>query len=1253
MHRWIVFTAVSGLLAASGAAASVRLTGHVARADGGPLVEARIELHPVLSNHAWARGVLAGRPKADAATTTPTDADGRFVLDAPAPGLFTVEVARAGLVPMRYGPLPLVRDTELPPVALVADAGTRLTVLDAQGALTEDVWVYAQTGSPAVWENAGRDGWRPGARLGRGGRLALPRAPGEKLTVHAFLPTGTGQRFSAVGEQAVLRLAPESAVRTLTVLDESGSALAGTVVAVGEVAWPVGVIGGDGRLRLRGDFSRPLDLFLLGADGRWLRTRLPASARSGAAEPLSFRLSAPARVVGRVLTAESRPLPGALVWPTHDPGRFAVTDGEGAYELDAASADPFRLRAEADGFLPGHGRLSATAGERRQADVLVLERARAGRGRVVDGEQQPLAGARIRVWASAGPPRDAANATSDAEGRFEIAALPDPRIEIEARKPGFSPLRVRAVEIAGGEGALDLGTLVMLPGVSVEGRVVDPDGKPVAEAGVWALAAALQLPQHLDGEIRRRTPDVLTEADGCFTLPDLESGAKLHLVVHRRGFLPARQLGVEAPTGEPLAVELLPASEVHGQVLDEAGEPIAEARLLVEPAPPPAGTVGVGRPRQGSRELTADDEGRFTVDGLEPGRLEVRAAAGGFQPGSPETLELAAGEIRQGVTLVLARGAVVEGRVLSRDGAGVAGARLRLSEVTAVSDAEGFYRLEGVPPGEQFLFARHLEFDQQAVKVEVVPGVNPVDVVLTGGWAVSGRVVEAGGGAEVAEARVELILDGNGELRRYQATSGVDGRFELPRVVDGTYRLTAGKPGYGTVERERALLVDGSPVDDLEVRLPVGTLLAGRVVGLGFEELAAVEVEAEDAGELRRAGTVDYAGRYEIRDLGPGVWQVVARLPGGHRQAEARVTVAAGKRRIERDLEFGGLTLDGQLLYGGEVLPEARVSLLGRDLAVRRSVVTDHQGRFRLADLKPGRYVLGASHAGLAATHQQEVELFADDDIVVEIVTARLAGTVVSAADGEPLDDALVRLERRLGGGIEGEEGSQSASVTTVATSEQGSFTAERLSAGRYRLAVSKDGYAPREEVLDLAAGQVLDLELSLAPTEGLELVVLLDSGRPPPRATLSVLDAQGRPLLSQTRFPTADGGVRFPTVPAGEWEAVVSAPGGATRRLRAEVPGPTLELVLAAADRLEVQVPELVASNQVATVALLDQDGGPFESVGPYGSLQREWRLDGGVGIVDGVPAGLWTVRVVAGGRLWERTLAIGGGGRVEVVLE
>ncbi|MCP4655355.1 MAG: carboxypeptidase regulatory-like domain-containing protein, partial [bacterium] len=352
---------------------------------------------------------------------------------------------------------------------------------------------------------------------------------------------------------------------------------------------------------------------------------------------------------------------------------------------------------------------------------------------------------------------------------------------------------------------------------------------------------------------------------------------------------------------------------------------------------------------------------------------------------------------------VLARGAVVEGRVSTAEGEPVAGARVRVVESVGFSDAEGIYRLEGVPTGRQALVAGHLEFERRVTLIEVEPGLNVADVVLRGGWPVTGRVIEEDG-TPVDGARVELLLDGAGEMRRYQTVSDADGALSFPRVVDGTFVVLAAKDGYGAVEIERGLRVDGGPVAELEVVLTSATALTGRLLGLELEELATAAVEAEQSERTRRTGTVDYDDGYEIRDLGPGVWLVKARVRDGSREAQARILIEPGVERVEKDLEFGrGITIRGSVSFRGVPLPETSVTFSGHDVAVRRTVMTDHEGAFRVSNLEPGRYRLGLANHREHLLYNEDVALDGDRELHVDIPTAWVSGRVISATTSQPL----------------------------------------------------------------------------------------------------------------------------------------------------------------------------------------------------------------------------------------------------------
>ncbi len=1335
-------------------AGSITVGGMAGTADGTAVAEARVELLPMLGNYDRTRTLLEGHIAPEPVATTRTDTSGRFSLEAPGIGVWTVVVRPAEFVPMRYKPLPLVSAIELPPAVLLRDAGTRIELLDDSGDPAAGVWVLAESGSEALWNGVAANGWRVGARIARSdpsGRLALPRAPGERLTITAFSPQSVGLSRSKAGEQATLVRPRTTELRqVIAICGARGEPIAGIVVAAGDLAWPAGRTGPDGRLSLGGDPPAPVLLHLFAADGR-RRTAELKPPRAGAGEPARLVFAPPARIIGRIIAdADRRPLAGALVWPAHDPGSFVLTDSRGAYELMAPPGDRFSVQASAAGFLPaGHWVRRGGAGTSRaptlaltaaataagrvvdgtgaplpgvvveaatlpparrprsfhpdRADSraasdsrgrftlrnlhpqgaheltaaktgfaparvrispldplapgervrIVLEKARPAHGRVIDGEERPISGAEVMLLASgasAARRDDPLSVLTDERGRFDLATVAGPKVDIRAQKKGFSPLTVRSVEVPPGDGPIDLGTLILQPGVSIAGVITDADGEPIAEAGVWAAADRGRPKRRQADRLRREDPDTVSGPDGRFLVEDLTPGETIHLLVAGAGYLPSWVAGVEAPNPEALVVVLEPASWVSGQVVDEGGEPVPRARVSLRGQAPPPGTVGVElRTLDAPKSVVTDQRGSFVIEELPPAKVEIEASAAGFQPARPQYLEIPAAGSLEDLRLVLERGAVLEGRVVTAEGEPVAGARVRVGESAASSDADGIFSIEGVPLGRQLLVAVHPEFDRLARRVEIEPGVNLEEVVLEGGWPVAGRVVEEDG-TPVDGVRIELRLDGPGEMRRYQAMSASDGGFSFPRVVDGSYDVAAEKDGYGRAELRRGLEVTGGPVDDLEVLLQRGASVVGRLLGLEFDELATVRVEAERDAESGRHGTVDYEGRYEINNLGPGVWLVKAQVRGGRRQAEARVMIEPGSGPLTRDLEFGGgITFSGRVSYGGEPLPETGVSVTGDDFALRRSVVTDYHGRFRMEDLRPGRYRLGVTNHRQKLLHNEDLELLGDRELLIEVATAQVRGYVISATTRRPLANAMISMQRLL------DDDSQPGSLIVMGTDREGAFTLGRLSTGRHRLTVRKDGYAPSERILDVEAGVAMDdLELLLSPTDGLDLVLRLASGRSPNPATVSVLEPSGRLLLTETRSVASDGYVRFATVPPGTWELVVSAPGAAVSRVMATVPGPPLDLVLADGARLEIRAPELIESNRVATLTLQGQDGRPFQGLGPTMRLRQQWNLTGGTGVVEGVPAGIWTLRAIASdGRLLQGTVAATGGLEYEVILE
>lgn len=1346
---WSVIPCLLGLLALSpafAASAAITVSGIVAGVDGAPLPGARVSLLPVQSSYDWGTMVLAGRSRPEAVAAVQSDAAGRYRLTPPSAGLWMVVVEAPGHVPVQSRALALLEPAELPPAVPPRDAGSRIGVRTSAGAPAAGVWVHASTESPAVWRSTDTAGWTVLPRFasaGLDGRVVLPRAAGERLRVTVLAAGGVRVEKGGIeGEGAIALDAPGGASRVLELRSAEGHPVAGVQVRLDAFPVPAGMTDGQGRVALSLPARGVLKVRLLAADGRRLNALVERGGEG--AGPAIASLPRAAVLSGRVLDAVTRkPLPGALVWSTVDPGAFSVADSAGRYRVVPVPGERPRIEAEAAGHLPLVHRLdwrpgsplraptlaldpaAAVAGQvvdaqgRPAAGVLVqavlrsgvrqrqfsrtgtaergtstgpdgrfrvdkllagetwviralkpgfaaarltlpalrsrsnlrlvLEKGRNGFGRVVDRSEKPVRDAEVLLLASTGKESlrserrargeqgiDSWNAASDAAGRFEVPALPPGPVDLLVSKGGYAPVLIRAVPVPRGEGPFDLGTVILEAAVEIRGRVTDRDGKPVAGAEVHATHDLRRVRAAAGNGALERKPEAVTGPDGRFAVPDLRRGDRLDLFVRARGFLPGEVVGVTAPTARPADVVLDRAARVTGRVEDPEGRPVVGASLdlSTERAGEERGLVrSVGR---SEAVATSEEDGRFAFEDVKPGRARLRASAPGFQDADLDGLVVPAGQGLESVKVVMERGAVIEGRVLTTAGDPVGDARVVAGSSAAVSDGEGAYRLDGVPPGPQAVQALHQEFPPLEHRIEVDPVFNQLDLVFEAGHEVSGRVVDREGKG-VEGAQVSLVPSGS--PRERQAVSGANGDFAVPHLLDGEYSLRAEKEGYATTEMPGAVTVAGGSVRDVEVRLTRGGRIAGRLLGLDLYDLAEVTVRAQREDGFEKPGRVDYAGEYSVDQLPPGDWLVLGSLRGGAREAQARTVLEPGGEDTDVDLEFGGnLALSGRVLLGGEPLKGARVSLAGQDVAVQRMVESDWDGLFRVEDVKPGRYRLQVTARAEMASHSEDLALDSDREVVIDLGSTRFSGTVVDDSTSEGIPGAVVALRR-----LEGEE---AAFLVAMGTDAEGYFALPHVTEGRYKVTVTKDGYSPWEQEMQIQAGAPLqDQRIPLSPTRGMDLAPTLASGRRPPHVTAALLDGSGRIRLFEARALDASGVAHFPTVPAGEWDLLVSVPGGALATAKVKVPGDPVPVVLADAGRLTVRVPQLAGSDAVALLTLADAQGRPFRNLSPYGTVQSQWQVVGGKAVVEGVPAGAWTLQALApDGRAWSGTAVTAG---------
>lgn len=1152
-------------------------------------------------------------------------------------------------------------------IAVAAPTGmtSKVRVVDRAGAGLAGVLVRV---GPEAWPM----GWTDEA-----GSLALPGSPAEPLALRLTGPGGFSLDLAAqpIGDRPVLVRFPDAARLAGRVLDaESGRPLPGALVL--SPSDPGTFVRSDagGRFALG---PPEAGVFVLEATAAgYLPKRIPVSpADLGGARGLSLALARAQSLRGQVVDEGGAPLPGAWIAaePEHaadrTPGRGVETTADGAASDRAGAFEVRRLRpgtgyllhVERPGFLPAQLRAVAPEhGAPPRSVRVVLRPAPRAAGRVEDPRGRPVAGAEVRLAAAphrgrspALAPRALAReaaadrATTDERGRFTFARLPASELDLEIEKIGFAVARFSGLKVPASGSEVDLGTLTLRPGAVARGRIVGPRGQPVPGAGVHEVGDPAR-PEALALALAREEPAARSSLRGEFALPERPEGVPLHLLILAEGFRPAGVRGVRPPTTEPLVVALEEAFTLRGRVVGPEGEPVAEADVDLawqDALPEEEGGLPVG-PSLAWSERT-DRDGRFALAGLPRGEAEINIVAGGYVPLESEPVAVPVPDPAAELTFVLQRGALLEGRVATSDSRAVAGAKIAVGSVAALSDDEGFYALAGVAPGRSEIELAHPHYARVHKRRNLVEGANRLDFELPAGQEVTGRVVDERG-TPVAGARVRLRSDSRFGFREYRARSRDDGGFRLAPVADGSYVLGAGAAGYPDTTSPESVVVAGEAVTGLEVALARGADLVGKLMGLAPEEMWRVEIEARDGGGESRPAEVDLTGHYALRGLALGSWQVRARLRGGERQAQARVELRQAGEVVQRDLAFDErLRLSGLVLFADQPFAGARVSLRAEHMSVERAVTSDHTGRFRFEDLEPDTYRIGVRHRERPVMHNSLLSLVADREILIDLRAVTVAGAVVDAATAEPLPGAVVSLEPPPDPEI-------AEFVITSGTDERGSFVLPLVPPGRYHLRGRAEGYVPVEHDLVVPEAGLAGLEIALASTAGLEVAVRLATGEVPPIVHYRAVGGADGAVLAGSLVPEARGVVRLPAFGSGSWRLSLDAPGGSAVALTAQAAGPLLSVALPPAAPLAVRVPELGESDLRGQVSVASPEGNPLLAVGLGGSLVEGWPMIGGRATVDDLPAGTWVVQcATADGRRWSGVVVASGASVAAVVLE
>jgi protocatechuate 3,4-dioxygenase beta subunit len=942
-------------------------------------------------------------------------------------------------------------------------------------------------------------------------------------------------------------------------------------------------------------------------------------------------------VAGQAVDQQGHAVPGALITIDQEERVRARTGIDGRFELRGLPPGAqVKLRAEhvdyasADLALP---RLVTG----RSADVrLVLRRGALIVLSLVDAQGQPIVGAQGELereadrgatdWTST--PR-LLSATSDREGRLVWRHLAAGRYFLTVRAGDRIPVRLPGVAVSekgeSGDGVVDLGTVRMAPGITVEGVVVDPGGSPLASAEVRVVH---ENEPHEMWRVFNGPPAAISGEDGHFRITGLAAGERIDLSAAREGWS-SEALDLVMPPSNPIRLAMRPLGRVKGRVVDPDGKGLAGATVVA-----------------GAKTTTSDEKGGFSLADI-PAEVEgIEASLEGWLPAKLE-IDLSTGKEVEAGDLTLRPASVVHGTVTDSDGnpldlvtVEVSGSdRLRgwrdHDRVSQVTDGDGRYRMAAVEPGLRTVRATSEDGRHAGRQVEVGKGNNEVNLILARGAEVSGIVFAAEGGPLGA---VSLRLSSrSGDLAR-ETRSATDGSFEIAEVPDGTYALRAEQEGYLPATLE-PVVVASAPVSGLELRLRRGGAVTGSLLGLKPGELGHVEVVAHGPTWAFRSGTIDPQGHYRVDGLAPGDWTLQARISLTGRQARGRVTMGGEGDQEALDLDFGkGLTLSGRVTKGGAALASTGVIARGQRTVAGGAAMTDQDGRYRIEGLEHGSYeVTVFAGAGRSAASRQQVSLDADQELDIDLATGGIHGRVLASADGSPIPGAVVTLSD--------DDNTEGLDVTADA---RGLFHLSEVAAGPSTARARQQGYGVARQELTVGAGEDVELTFKLERTSGLSLDVAGPRG-PVESVDLAVIDGAGHLLLAGELTASEGGRVNLEGLPSGSYEVLLEAPDSAVSRFPLQVPSDPIAVQLSAPGEVDLLVPGLVQSGERAMLSLIDGAGRRLAVPGG-GGVTSEWPVRFGQAQITWAPPGTWTLHVVtAAGKVLEGSVAVAPGSTIK----
>ena len=869
--------------------------------------------------------------------------------------------------------------------------------------------------------------------------------------------------------------------------------------------------------------------------------------------------SAVSTVAGRLVDGSGRGVGGAYLRPGRGALGTVLVEGksksDGTFEL-AVPAGTTELRVVADGFALHHEPLTLLPGQESNLREVVLELGGVLEGVVLDANGAPLQGAELflnkpGVAVSLAPvrfgPRGPADNKTDSLGRFRIGHAPTGDWQIQVVYPDrpLGTFEGQAVEPGSTVGDL---VFQLERGADITGVVLG--FVPGSRLQVVALAA--DSPEGpgaagLRSFGRRRVAACEVSEDGSWRLQGIEVDQVVDLDLYESfgGQAPnsISEQSVQARAGDAgVALAYRPGWRLAMRVVDaRSGEPVENFRLSFGPqfalqaaepdTEPPFvdGRVRFSGLRMPSRVFfKGKPTGQIEAQGYAPHRLELPAQPGEdlldlgrilLDPVPRITVRVTDRETGLPVVGALVNRKLTpsEGRPFDRSvrhnlrpSAGDSGQSSAVwTPGQSRTKSDGVAVLDGLPGRLAELIVSHPDFANSRVPSLALSDESlELGVELDRGGTVEVTVVDEKG------RRVSMATVMSGPVHSQQASQAW---LRSNNPLSGTMRVETNSQGIALF-RQLSLGTHSFWLDE-----------EPKQVASGF----VIKTESNEGARAE----VDVTGPEQIQV------QLVARVQP---EVQGRITQAG--------VPLAGASVFARDRASGDFSAYASLAMLGQE----PGVLTDGDGRYRLAGLEPEDYILEIRHPSRALLFEVPFGLAGQDeqidvDLPVNAIEGRvtdlggqaLVGVPVRAVLGGPALQAVLLNSKSGGTGPSG----SSAAGASVVTDGDGRYRLQGLPLDRELLVIAEPpaslgSFVPtKSEPVRLSSKQTAR-DVDIVCPEGGRIRVTLDFGDGDPGRVLLVASETGGRRSRRTELVEGHTELLLEGLAVGSWKLSASLVG-------------------------------------------------------------------------------------------------------------